>query len=250
MPTANDIIKKAQKEIGVKENPAGSNKVKYNTDYYGRAVIGNAYPWCCTFIWWIFKTCGAANLFCGGKKTAYCPTVENYYKSIGQWFTSNPKVGDLVLFDFSRKGIASHIGILEKINADGTYTTIEGNTGVGNDANGGMVMRRIRKKAGIRGFARPQYNLASSTKNKAQSVKTGAQGGNKVTVSLYMLKNGSKGTNVKALQILLNGKGYNCGTADGDFGAKTLTAVKSFQSRNGLTADGIVGAQTWTKLLA
>lgn len=250
MVTANDIIKTAQKEIGVKENPAGSNKVKYNTDYYGREVSGAAYPWCAVFCFYVFKKAGASNLFCGGTKTAYCPTVESYYKKHGQWFTSNPQVGDLVLFDFSGKGIASHIGILEKINADGTYTTIEGNTGTGNDANGGAVMRRIRKKAVIRGFARPQYNLTSDTGKNTHNAKTNAQGGNTVTVTLNVLKNGSKGTNVKALQILLNGKGYNCGTADGDFGAKTFTAVKKFQTNKKLSVDGIVGADTWKALLA
>ena len=44
--------------------------------------------------------------------------------------------------------------------------------------------------------------------------------------------------------------GYNCGTsgADGDFGSGTLIAVKNFQSANGLTVDGIVGANTHAKL--
>ena len=142
--TAQKILKKAISQIGVKENPSGSNNVKYNTDYYGKAVSGSAYPWCCAFVWWIFKECGASHLFYDGKKTAYCPTVETFYKSKGQWYTNNPKVGDLVLFDFSGKGVAGHIGILEKINADGTYTTIEGNTSTSNQANGGCVMRRTR----------------------------------------------------------------------------------------------------------
>ena len=115
---AKKIIDTAIAEIGTKENPSGSNKVKYNTDYYGREVSGAAYPWCAVFCFYVFNKAGLSNLFCGGTKTAYCPTVESYYKKHGQWFTSNPKVGDLVLFDFSRKGIASHIGILEKINAE------------------------------------------------------------------------------------------------------------------------------------
>lgn len=75
-------------------------------------------------------------------------------------------------------------------------------------------------------------------------------GGSKVTVTLNVLKNGSRGENVKALQLLLNGLGYACGTADGIFGAKTLSAVKQFQSKNSLTVDGIVGANTWKALLA
>lgn len=155
--TAKKIIAMAASQIGIKEQPANSNKVKYNTEYYGKEVSGSAYPWCCAFVWWVFKTCGASELFYGGKKTAYCPTVENFYKQQGKWYTSG-KIGDLVLFDFSGKGIAGHIGIVEKVNSDGSYTTIEGNTGSGNDANGGCVMRRTRYKSTIRGFARPDYS--------------------------------------------------------------------------------------------
>lgn len=155
--TAQKLINMAISQIGITEYPANSNNVKYNTEYYGRVVSGSDYPWCCAFIWWLFKVCGASSLFYGGNKTAYCPTVENYYKSKGKWYSTG-KVGDLVLFDFNGKGIAGHIGIVEKVNSDGSYTTIEGNTGSGNDANGGAVMRRTRYKSSIRGFARPDYS--------------------------------------------------------------------------------------------
>ena len=155
--TAQKIISMAASQIGIKEQPANSNKVKYNTEYYGKEVSGSSYPWCCAFVWWVFKHCNASALFYGGKKTAYCPTVENYYKKQGKWHKSG-KPGDLVLFDFSGKGIAGHIGIVEKANSDGSYTTIEGNTGSGNNANGGAVMRRTRYKSSIRGFARPDYS--------------------------------------------------------------------------------------------
>ena len=47
----------------------------------------------------------------------------------------------------------------------------------------------------------------------------------------------------------LNALGYNCGAADGVFGAKTLAAVKNFQAAKSLKADGIIGAQTWAKLM-
>lgn len=75
--------------------------------------------------------------------------------------------------------------------------------------------------------------------------------GNKVQIELDVLKNGSEGDSVKALQILLVGFGYNIGKygADGKFGNDTLTAVKKFQSDNQLTVDGIVGKNTWNALL-
>lgn len=59
-----------------------------------------------------------------------------------------------------------------------------------------------------------------------------------------MLKKGMSGDDVRDMQILLNSLGYECGTADGIFGAKTQTAVKAFQTDHGLTADGIAGQQT------
>ena len=237
--TADKILAIAKKEIGTKENPAGSNRVKYNTDYYGRAVTGSAYPWCCAFVWWVFKQAGASDLLFGGKKTAYCPTLLNDYKKKGQTVTGDYKPGDIVFFNFSGGSTAQHVGICKAW--DGTnITTIDGNTGAGNEANGGAVMERKRHKKYIVGVARPAYDGSTTSTPK---------GGNTVEVTLNILKNGSKGDSVRALQVLLNGFGYSCGTADGAFGAKTLAAVKKFQQKNGLTTDGIVGAKTWAALL-
>ena len=160
--TAERIVSAARAEIGVKESPANSNRVKYNTAYYGREVSGADYPWCCAFVWWVFHSVGADYLFFGGKKTAYCPAAETYYRKKGQWF-SEPKAGDLALFDFSGKGVASHIGIVASVNADGSITTVEGNTALTNDDNGGAVMLRIRKRSAVRGFARPAYEDKDGT---------------------------------------------------------------------------------------
>lgn len=56
---------------------------------------------------------------------------------------------------------------------------------------------------------------------------------------------------VRELQEALVEKGYSCGAAgaDGIFGSGTENAVKAFQRRNGLSVDGIVGKNTWGKLL-
>lgn len=70
-----------------------------------------------------------------------------------------------------------------------------------------------------------------------------------VALSMKVVKSGSKGNTVKAVQILLNGYGYSCGTPDGQFGNKTLAAVKKFQKEKGLTVDGICGQRTFEKLL-
>ena len=62
------------------------------------------------------------------------------------------------------------------------------------------------------------------------------------------LKRGSSGERVTALQQKLKNLGYYTGTVDGDYGDGTVKAVKAFQSRNGLTADGVAGTATLNKL--
>lgn len=70
-------------------------------------------------------------------------------------------------------------------------------------------------------------------------------------VEVKVLKKGAAGTHVKALQHLLIGYGYSCGSAgaDGHFGPGTDNAVRAYQKAKGLTADGSVGPATWGKLL-
>lgn len=71
------------------------------------------------------------------------------------------------------------------------------------------------------------------------------------TVNLLVLRKGSKGTSVKALQALLITNGCYCGISgvDGSFGPATDKAVRQFQAAKKLDVDGIVGSKTWEKLL-
>ncbi len=66
--------------------------------------------------------------------------------------------------------------------------------------------------------------------------------------AVMTIRSGASGTIVKDIQKKLNEKGYSVGTVDGIFGSKTVSAVKKFQSDNGLTSDGIVGSRTAEKL--
>ena len=151
--TADKLLALARAEIGVKESPAGSDNVKYNTAYYGRAVRGGGYAWCCVFLWWLFRQAGASELFYGGGKTAYCPALLSFHK--GQWVTDY-RPGDVIFFNFSGKKSAAHVGLCESWDGK-RITTIDGNTGTGNDSNGGAVMRRVREKKYIVGAYRPAY---------------------------------------------------------------------------------------------
>lgn len=57
-------------------------------------------------------------------------------------------------------------------------------------------------------------------------------------------RQGSSGEQVRLIQSKLKNWGYYDGTVDGIFGSRTAEAVKYFQRKNGLTADGIVGPAT------
>jgi peptidoglycan hydrolase-like protein with peptidoglycan-binding domain len=65
-----------------------------------------------------------------------------------------------------------------------------------------------------------------------------------------LLREGSQGSPVRALQACLAALGYSPGPIDGYFGALTAAAVRAFQSARRLLVDGIVGSQTWAALNA
>ena len=69
-----------------------------------------------------------------------------------------------------------------------------------------------------------------------------------VAPDMPMLYRGGTGDAVKTLQEKLNAEGFDSGSVDGIFGAKTYAAVTAFQKANGLGVDGIVGKLTWGKL--
>ena len=152
--TAEKILEIARLQLGIKENPPNSNRVKFNTAYYGQEVSGSAYPWCCAFVWWVFREAGASGLFYGGKRTASCSTLLGFHKA--QAVRENYLPGDIIFFNFDGKRNTQHVGICE--GWDGRYiTTIDGNTAPTNEANGGAVMRRRRAKKYIVGAYRPAY---------------------------------------------------------------------------------------------
>lgn len=149
MKDVNKLLKIAAAEIGTVEHPAGTNKVKYNHWLYGRDVYdgdrpGTKYPWCGAFVSWVFYIAGYPlgridylNGFAG------CPyAVTNVHK----WgkIVTDPQPGDVVFYDWNGDKRYDHTGIFEKDLGNGKFSAIEGNTAVGNDSNGGAVMRRDR----------------------------------------------------------------------------------------------------------
>lgn len=89
---------------------------------------------------------------------------------------------------------------------------------------------------------------STAEKPNLKPVQTSKNGN--VVKTMLTLRKGSRGTQVKVLQWLLSLNGYNVGTVDGVFGAKTEKAVKAYQKAKGLESDGVAGKKTWDMILA
>lgn len=175
------------------------------------------------------------------------------YKKLGRWMESDgytPQIGDVCMYAWSDDGNgectsgADHVGIVTKVSGT-TFWVTEGNYS-------DSVKTRTMQVNGryIRGFGLPDY--AGKATGAASSMPEINDADVFVSPKLRQLKKGVKdGGDVKAVQTLLIVGGYSCGTqgADGSFGNSTDAAVRKYQSDNGLTADGVVGAVTWGRLL-
>lgn len=226
-----DAIRIAQGEIGVTEYPRNSNKVKYNTWFYGYEVYdgykGKKYPWCVTFVEWVLRDTKLL------MKTASASALGKWFKDNGQW-TTTPQKGDMIFFNFHTPGkLADHIGIVESVNNDGSIVTIEGNTSTKSNDNGGAVMRRVRR-TNIVGYGRPKYDDADTPKPTTNKRATLSEKANSRGEDVVYLK--KRLTSMGFGNLDLNTDIYNKGCGD---------AVQYLQVINNLKPDRICGEKTW-----
>lgn len=195
-------------------------------------------PWCAAFVTAVAVKLGYTDII---PPECSCTKMIAKLKKIGAWDERDnriPNPGELIFYNWEAaatgddKTDADHVGIVESVK-NGQITVIEGNY-----QNG--VKRRVIpvNHKYIRGYGVPQYDPAPQEKEGYE-------------MQIKLLKSGLKGEDVRALQILLMGRGYsvgNCG-ADGIFGNDTRSAVSKFQRSRGLEVDGIAGEETMSALL-
>jgi hypothetical protein len=145
----------AAREVGRHEDPPGTNETPYG-EWFG----ANSEPWCAIFVSWCFALAGhplargAHGPGVNAKGCAYVPTIAAWLRQTGQLVEdNNPEPGDVAIYNWDG-GEPDHIGIVETVGEAGDFTAIEGNTAVGNDTNGGAVMRRERTISDVDGFGR------------------------------------------------------------------------------------------------
>ena len=200
--------------------------------------------WCATFVSAVAIEVGYTDIIpveCG------CENMIALCKKLGIWVEDESRIpapGDIIFYDWqdggtgNNTGGADHVGYVEKVSGN-TITVIEGNYS-------NSVKRRTLAVNGryIRGYAVPKYDQEGASPT-VEAVKAD------YNLEMRYLQKGCTGEDVRALQILLIGMGYDCGKwgADGDFGKATENAVECFQEDNGLEVDGVVGAATMGSLL-
>ena len=168
--TPQSAVEIAQSQLGVVEGPEGSNNG--NITDYGKFMGMDKQPWCASFVSWVMdKTFNgdkaARNKALRGGPDAAVSTLWSQFKSANA-MTNSPQPGDVIIF---KNNGASHTGLVETVNGN-TITSIEGNTGSGNEynRNGGVVARHkwtlgdgssLDKK--LTGFGRPDWGTGTGS---------------------------------------------------------------------------------------
>lgn len=143
------VVAVAKREIGVCEDPPGSNSGQKVSSYLKSVCTGAGNPWCAAFVYWCFEQASAElNLDNPLVKTASC--MNHWLKTSGEKITSKQAVNDPLLiepgtiFIIRRGNIKGHTGIVTDIR-DGYLRTIEGNTNAFHAAEGGGVLALQRR---------------------------------------------------------------------------------------------------------
>lgn len=137
------LLEIAQSQIGVQEEPKGSNWGKDVKKYLNSVGINFPASWCMAFVYWCFKEAGLPAIKTGGVLAAW-----NKGK---QYRVLTPQPGDVFIMDYG-KGLG-HTGIIERVVGEDLHT-IEGNTNDTGSREGYEVCRRVRHFKKIKGYLR------------------------------------------------------------------------------------------------
>lgn len=145
--------------LGYTEAPPGSNR-----NQFGKWYGADGWPWCAEFVTYCLSKAGFKQVSPHDARWAYCPYVVrdaragHFGLSVLPWakVSSALDIGQcvLALYDWDDDGVADHIGFVEDVRTVSTFDAIEGNTSVGNNSNGGQVMRRARSISDVQVFVK------------------------------------------------------------------------------------------------
>lgn len=161
------VLDIARTQIGVTENPAGSNRTPYGEEYGYNGV-----PWCCIFAWDMFHQADEDWPY----KTASCGALYNWAKKNNCLVTDYNDIQPEDLLIYKLKVDHDHVGICDHVEGAYTYA-IEGNTSAtskGSQDNGGMVALKKRNKNKLYGVVRMSlYNSKEVDNTQTYTVQKG-----------------------------------------------------------------------------
>ena len=266
MAGVEEMVRAAERSLGLTGRP---NTITRWYSQRNGPVFATA-PWCNQSITYWASGSGNDVAVCFGRDYAFTVWHAERFRTEGQWHVdiAGMRRGDIVFFDWdetNRIGAIDHIGLVTGVR-DGVVYTIEGNT---SDA----CRRRARYASTIVGYGRPEYpapgqpsapdrppgrppgqppgRAPSPGQPAARTTAPGgaATGSDAAPPGLPVLRRGAAGVLVRQLQRCLNTVERSRLAVDGDYGAMTSAAVKTFQGRaGGLEPDGEYGPKTAGKL--
>lgn len=157
LTTGQKAVLEGFKHLGYTEYPPNSNRTMFG-QWYGHDGV----KWCAILVSYCFAEGSGYEICKGfsgagvqpGKGCAYVPTVLAWLKSRGLRVVSPPAPGDIVIFSWDGK-TPQHIGMAAGTTmSDGTFPSIEGNTSVSNDSDGGQVLLRPRAMRNVLALGR------------------------------------------------------------------------------------------------
>lgn len=248
------LVQTARKYMGAAEGGAQHREIidVYNgiTPLPRSFKMTCSLAWCATFVSAMAKLCGMLDII---PAECSCGHQVALFQKLGRWTENDnykPSPGDIIYYCWGDSGAGDctswpdHVGIVESVTG-GLITVIEGNRANSVSERTIVVGARYIRGYGLPNFAAWAAGRPGTPAPVAPSTNT------KEVPKMDMLRKGSKGYQVRVLQVLLILNGCDVGKAgaDGDFGVATEAAVRKFQQARRLENDGIVGPITWATLL-
>ncbi len=206
-----------------------------------------------------------------------CPKMIELYRKAGRWMEDDsylPQPADVIFYDWQdtgagdNTGTADHVGVVVEVDGE-TITVMEGN------CDKAVATRQLQRDGRyIRGYGLPDYAAAASAINFHEDPEDDPPAAEvpeepasipdtPATVTLpappkgwgYALlpivKQGDESEAVRAMQLLLRGRGYSCGWmgADAEFGPKTAKSLDAWQDDRQLQRKPEAGPEVWEMLI-
>jgi surface antigen len=189
----------------------------------------NNVSWCAIFVSYCFYNKGLPLPATTAKGFSYCGDGIDWFKNKGWWHIT-PQVGDVVFYNWPNTTEQfDHVGIVEKVYADSSIGTIEGNW---DDR-----VTRMKRSDNIIGYGRPPYT---------DSVEIPGSIVHPLWQERYIILTSPpmQGNDVLLWQRQMIFRGWNL-NADGMFKKSDHDILIQFQEQKGLETDGKIGPISW-----